>query len=180
MKEKDFTSLDAVADMFDEECDRWFDSDNLTAVREAIRRVSASLPESLSISIDVELRVFDSDREKKLRILTTGLCTSSGEELYQTSGDSSVYRYLVDGEIRQLPHDYWPHCRGDWAMKSMHPVCPDCGYSMEKELKLHLDTDIRRNCEKGSVSVGFSTCGECGFTVDASFVSWGQHESERQ
>ena len=173
MKEKEFKSLDPVADKLNEECDRWFNSDNLTALREAIRRVSASLPEKHSISIDLELRVFDSDREKGLRILTTGLSTSGGEELYRTSGDSSVHRYLVDGDIRQLPHDYCPNCWGDWGFKLMHPICPGCGFSMGKEIKLLLDTDVCPNCEKGSVSAGSPSCDECNFTVDPTYVSWG-------
>jgi hypothetical protein len=62
-----------LADALDEACDHWFASPELAALRDALRKAVASLPLTYSVSIDVELRVFDNEREQSLNLLTTGL-----------------------------------------------------------------------------------------------------------
>jgi hypothetical protein len=72
------------------------------------------LPLTYTVSIDVELRVFDNEREQSLNLLTTGLSTAREVEPYRTSGDSSVHRYVAGGEICEVPHDRCPQCWGSW------------------------------------------------------------------
>ena len=173
MKANEFKMLDPLADVLDERCTRWFDSGELSDLKEAIRKVTASLPASYSVSIDVELRVYDENRDRVVRLLTAGVNAFPGQAPYRTLGDSSPQRYLVDGELCELPHDYCPHCWGTWDFKITHPTCPECGYSLGREVKLLLDSDICPHCEEGTVSLGNLTCQKCSFTVDPSFVAWG-------
>lgn len=70
------------------------------------------LPSRYSLSVDVELRVFDPNRQQPLSLLTTGLCSSEGKAPRRTTGDSTIHRYVVAGEICELPHDRCPHCWG--------------------------------------------------------------------
>src|SRR5262249_27448509 len=146
MKESEFKSVDRLADSLDEQCDRWFASPEFAALKLALRKASAALPPTYSIAINVELRVFDGDREQGLSLLTTGLNTSQGEAPYRTTGDASVHRYIVGGEICELPHDRCPHCWGEWDFKLQHPTCPSCGFALGKEVKLLLDRDMCPHC----------------------------------
>jgi hypothetical protein len=173
MKEDEFKSLDPLADLVNEACEKWLDSDKLSGLKEAMCKVSASLPATYSISVVVELRVYDEGREQVVNLLSTGLSTSSGGAPYRTTGDSTVHRYVVDGDICELPHDYCPHCWGPWDFKLLHPTCRNCGYSLGEEVKLLLDTDVCPHCEDGIVSATNLTCRKCGFALDPSFVLWG-------
>lgn len=173
MKDSEFKSLDPLADALSEQCERWFASDDLAAVREALCKLSALLPPTYSLSVDVELRVFDPERKQSLSLLTMGLCTSGGKEPYCTTGDSTIHRYIVGGEICELPHDRCPHCWGNWDFKLQHPACPQCGYSLGKEVRLLLDSDVCPHCEEGKISMSQPTCRKCGFRVDPAFVTWG-------
>ena len=78
MTESEFRTLDPLADALDEACARWFASPELAALKDALRKAVASLPPTYSVSIDVELRVFDNEREQVLNLLTTGLNTDHG------------------------------------------------------------------------------------------------------
>ena len=173
MKENEFKTLDPVADQVNEEVGKWIESDALSELKEALRRVSASLPETYAIELAVQLRIFDSERERSLTLLNSGLCTIGGQEPFSGDGDSTFQRYVVDGVICQVPHDYCPHCWGPWDFKLNHRECRHCGYSLGKEVKLLLDTDVCPNCEQGTVTVTTPTCNNCEFTVDPEFVTWG-------
>ena len=174
MKASEFKALDPLAGALDERCDRWFASPEFAALKEALVRAAATLPPSYSMSVDVELRVFDSARERGgLSLLRTGLSASGEGELYRTAGDSTAHRYVVGGEICELPDGRCPRCWGDWDFKVRQPTCPQCRYSLGKEVKLLLDRDLCPHCERGSISAENPTCGECGFRVDPSFVNWG-------
>jgi hypothetical protein len=173
MKESEFRSLDSLADALDQQCDRWFASPEFAALKAALRKASAVLPPTYSVAINVELHVFDGDREQGMSLLTTGVNTSQGEAPYRTAGDSSIHRYIVGGEICELPQDRCPHCWKAWDFKLQHPTCPGCSYSLGKEVKLLLDRDTCPHCERGSISAQQLTCSECGFRVDPSYVAWG-------
>ena len=85
MTESEFRTLDPLADALDEAA-RWFASPELAALKDALRKAVASLPPTYSVSIDVELRVFDNEREQAINLLTTGLNTDHGGEPYRISG----------------------------------------------------------------------------------------------
>ncbi len=173
MKENEFKCLDPLADQLDEEFDKWIASEALSDLKEALQQVSASLPATYSVELGLELRIFDSVRDRSLNLLNAGLSTSGGQEPYRTAGDSTIQRYVVDGEICQVPHDYCPHCWSVWDFKLKHSTCAHCGYSLGNEVKLFLDTDVCPHCEQGTVSISNLTCDKCAITIDATFVTWG-------
>jgi hypothetical protein len=128
MTESEFRTLDPLADALDEACARWFASPALAALKDALRKAVASLPPTYSVSIDVELRVFDTEREQALNLLTTGLNTDHGGEPYRISGDSSVHRYVAGGEICEVPHDRCPQCWGVGTTSTNARVARSAGF----------------------------------------------------
>ena len=65
------------------------------------------------------------------------------------------HRYLVDGEICEVPHDRCPNCWAGWSFKIGTPdtppealECPCCGYGLGEQIKLMLDSDVCPHCEK--------------------------------
>ena len=129
MKESEFKALDLVADLVNEECDRLLATPEMGKVKEILRQLSRSLPDTYSVELAVQIRVFDSDRDKAMRLLTAGLCANAGEEPYRAAGDSSSQRYIVDGEICEVPDDYCPHCHVELEWTTMWRKCPKCWWT---------------------------------------------------
>lgn len=173
MNRDDFEHLDPIADELDAKFDTWIESPEMGTLRRALEQAAALLPNYLSLEISLELRVFDSQKEKAVRLLTAGLACASGDASYRVSGDSTAARYIVDGELCQLPHDYCPLCWGEWDNKLGQPQCPECGARLGTNLKLLLDSDTCPHCEQGHVSWTRPVCDRCGFEVNLDFVSWG-------
>jgi hypothetical protein len=173
MKEAEFKNLEPLADQIYQRSDEWFDSPAFAAVKAALRDASALLPSHFSVSVEVVFRVFDEKREQDLPLMTTGVNTSGGKEPYRTDGDSTVHRYVTDGEICQVPHDRCPHCWGDWDFKLLHRTWRHCGYALGKEVKLLVDSDVCPNCEQGTVSLAMPICEKCEFVADSSTITWG-------
>ena len=82
-------------------------------------------------------------------------------------------RYVVSGDICQVPHDYCPSCWGMWDFKDQDRECPSCGIVLGNEIKILLDTDICPHCENGKVSAANPECSKCGYKVDLDIVTWG-------
>jgi hypothetical protein len=173
MKVAEFECLDPLADDLSKEFDAWIATPAMVAFRKALEEAAAALPEYLSLEISLELWAFNSTKEKAVRLLTTGVACFPGDISYCTAGDTTPARYVVDGELCQLPHDYCPRCWGSWGNKLGQPECPECGAQLGPNLKLLLDSDICPYCEQGQVSFVKPVCNRCGFAVNPEFVSWG-------
>lgn len=173
MKATEFAVLDPLVESLDESCEQWLMSDQLAELREALRKAAAALPPNYSVTIDVELRVFDQERDQAMHLLSTGLSSSGGATPYRTSGDCSIHRYIADGELCELPHDRCPRCWDIWDFKQKHPACSHCGASLGHDVKLLLDRDTCPHCEKGHLTAHKPQCDNCGFMIDPSFVNWG-------
>ena len=173
MTEAEHRALEPWTDSLDDACNRWFATPEMRALAVALRRAAASLPPSFTVSIDVELRVFDPKRERSLNLLTTGLAVPVDGEPYRTWGDSSIHRYIADGTICELPHDRCPRCWADWDLKLQQPRCPQCQAEMGNDVRLLLDSDQCPNCERGRISSTNTTCNDCGVTTNPRFVTWG-------
>lgn len=172
MKQEQFKIIDPLADSVDEAAQKWFTSEEMKPLLEQIRLATQNAPDVI-LGLSVQLLVSSEDRKGTLRLLTTGMQASDGEPAYLCHGDSSIGRYICDGEICELPHDQCPNCWGDWDFKEKHRTCGDCGYQLGDQVKFLLDSDRCPFCELGTVSVGSPSCSRCEKTVDLTIVTWG-------
>jgi len=173
MKQSEFTALDKLVDEADEKAEEWLQSEALSELRAALEKAVALFPDEYQVSLDVKLNVFDGQRERSIELLSHGLCFSPGIQTFEASGTSSPHRYIVDGELCELPHEYCPHCWADWVMKLERPVCPSCGYEMGNQVKLLLDNDLCPFCEDGEITLANPQCQKCGYEVNPAFIAWG-------
>ncbi len=173
MDRSTFESADLVVDEIAARLDELLDSDQFAAVRVLLSRLSETVGPRYSVNLTVDVDVFDRERRNALPLLTTGLSTSEGKSPYQTHGDSTPQKYVVEGEIQVVPHDHCPKCYGLWDFKLQNTSCSECGATMGREVKLLLDTDVCPFCEEGTVSPTLSECAKCGQRIDPSIVAWG-------
>ncbi len=173
MDESEFEQLTHLADTAFDKFEELYASGALAELEDELHAVSLNLADKFSVSLELNLSVFDAEREKSLSLLSTGLTASGKGTPYRTHGDSTVHRYVVDGFIRMVPHDYCPHCWAIWDFKLINRTCPECGYSLGDQVKLLLDTDVCPHCESGKVSRTNPTCPNCSFTVEPDIVVWG-------
>ena len=136
-------------------------------------RVGFTLIQQYSVNLNVSIEVFDPKRSNPLPLLTTGLSTSEDKPPFQTWGDSTPQKYVVDGEMQVVPHDRCPRCYGIWDFKFLKRSCPECDATLGEAVKVLLDTDVCPHCEEGKVSVSSPVCPKCGFRVDSTRVVWG-------
>jgi hypothetical protein len=160
--------LDKIAELLD----KAFESD-LVPLRDALAALGKELGSRYSVALECTASVFDGERERGLRMLTTGLATSDEGDPYRTWGDSTAARYVVDGEIQVVPHDCCPKCWETWDFKIKKRSCQNCGATLGENVKILLDTDVCPSCEEGKVSMATPTCDKCGFEVDSELVVWG-------
>ena len=172
MKAESAKRLDTIVDRLADECDALLESEATAKVRKVLQELSAAVPE-LAVEFVVSLRLVDDTHEEPLRLLTTGYSTSKGDEPYLCHGDSTAGRYVVNGEICQVPHDQCPNCWSLWDFKMKGTTCPSCGFVLGREIKLLLDSDVCPNCEEGRVTLQNPTCTKCDFVADDSLVTWG-------
>jgi hypothetical protein len=173
MDRSSFESADPILDEMATIVDQLLDSDQFSAVRLALARLSEAVGPRYSVCLNVCVEVFDEERPHALPLLTTGLSTSKGQTPYKTFGDSTPQRYVVDGDIQVVPHDRCPRCYGLWDFKFNNPSCSGCGATLGQEVKLLLDTDVCPFCEEGKVSMTDSACAKCGQRIDPDLVVWG-------
>lgn len=173
MTEAEFAQLDPIADELSSASHRWFESLEFQELKAALQKATSVLPKNYSVTIEIELQVFDMNRENAIALLRTGLESHEGNIPHVVTGDSSVHRYAVNGEICSVPHDYCPHCWGSWDFKFRHPTCQTCGYSLGKEVKVVLDRDLCPCCEKGEVTIRNPKCDHCDYTVNPTQAYWG-------
>lgn len=172
MEKNLFEKLDPLVEELAEEVNMLVDGPALSKIKRQLTDVSRELG-GYSLTLEMNVQVFDPEREQNLPLIQTGLATSAGDEPYQVWADSTPQRYIVNGAMAIVPHDHCPACWGRWDFKELHPSCPDCGVAMGEEVKLLLDTDCCPRCEKGTVTATQSQCTECGFSVNPDHVSWG-------
>ena len=169
----EFDRLDELAEMVSNKVHKLYEDGTFSEISKKIKDISKDIEDDYSISVDFQVNVFDTSKEKSLRILTIGICSSGNNEPYLAYGDATRCRYLVDGHIKKVPHDFCPNCWEVWDFKLRNHICPGCGYEMGNQIKLLLDTDVCPNCEKGKVSIEKTQCDDCGFVVDRNMVNWG-------
>lgn len=142
-------------------------------IESKLKEICSSLKEEYSISVNLAVEVFNAEKEKSMILLGRGIECSGGHEPHLATSGSTSHRYVVNGHIVKLPHDYCPNCWGEWDFKLLNLTCPLCDYTMGKEVKLLLDTDVCPGCEKGKVSRSNPQCERCGIALDSGMVNWG-------
>lgn len=173
MKGTDYRAIEPDVDEIEQRIESLLDSDDFSTITELLSKAAEKLPENMAMTLNVTLDVFDDDREASMQLMSTGIATDPGQEPYRCHGASAPQRYIVEGQICQVPHDICPHCWGDWMFKDKHRQCPTCGLRLGKEVMLLLDTDECPYCNKGKVSRAKPTCSECGYRVDMNIATWG-------
>ena len=173
MNQTENERLKGLVDLTADEVERYLNSAELEKVRKGLQEASKNLPQRYSLNLKLELTVFDDEREMELPLIQSGLTTSDGEEAYIFSSDSSQHRYLVNGEIQVVSHDYCPHCWGIWDFKFKNETCPYCEFSMGKEVKLLLDSNLCPFCEEGEIRIDQLVCPKCNYEIDKNKVAWG-------
>lgn len=172
MKAETTKKLESFLDRLAEECEALLESDATAGLRQILQELSAAAPE-FAFDLLLTLQVGEESHRESLRLLTTGYSTAEGREPYVCYGDSTLTRYVVNGEICQVPHDQCPNCWSLWDVKMKHRTCSGCGLSLGREVKILLDSDVCPNCEEGKVTLQEPACTKCDFVVDGDVVTWG-------
>ena len=180
MNDNLWKQLEPLAHEMDEGVERFLSSSDADVLKQIVRKAAAILPEGCSVSLDITLNVFDSERGNVLPLSDTSLAGSGNDEPFMTYGDCTPCRYLVDGEIAEVPHGRCPNCWAGWNFKIGTPdseaemsACLCCGYELGEQIKLMLDADRCPYCEKGTLSMANPACNRCGLAIDPRIVAWG-------
>jgi hypothetical protein len=180
MNDIHWKEIELLGDLAYRTADEFLRSHAISALKDAMQKAMTELPAEWSLSLDVSLSVFDREREASLPIMRRSLCSADTNEPYLADADSSIHRYVVDGEVCNVPQDRCPNCWNEWDFKLgapempvSHRNCPNCEYEIGKEIKLLLDSDLCPFCEKGTLSFSAPRCSACGFAIDPALVAWG-------
>jgi hypothetical protein len=172
MRDTEYKLLEPVADAINSKFEELLNTGEFAEIQEILREAVDKLPENYSLNFNIELSVFDKDRQKDIKLLQTGLTTSGGEP-YQHSADTTPQKYIVDGEMYMIPEEFCPHCWGQWMFKFKHNQCGSCGYELGKQVKYLLDDDVCPMCQTGNVTIENPVCADCGYEVEVAKVVWG-------
>lgn len=167
-----FEKIDPLVDDIADQITELIEGEGLSGIRQKLVELSREFGTN-SLTLELNVKVFDANREQNLPLLQTGLATSEGSEPDQFWADSSPQRYVVDGEMAIVPNDRCPQCWGEWGFKNLHPQCAGCGAQMGIQVKLLLDSDRCPHCERGVITSQEPKCSECGFTINPEHVIWG-------
>ena len=173
MDKTTFDIADPIVDKIAEAATELLDSPETEKLQSLLSKLNKAIGDRYSVSLDLNVSVFDVEKERCLPLLQTGLAGFDGDEPFRAHGDSTAQRYIADGDMVVVPHDRCPICWEAWDFKFLHPACPHCEAELGNNVKVLLDTGVCPNCEDGEVSVSQLTCPKCDYKVDPSFITWG-------
>ena len=168
-----FDKIDELADDVYDKFDELHKKGIFADIETKMKEICSHLKEGDSISVNFDVEVFSAEKEQTITLIKRGLACSRDQETHLVRSGSTAHRYIVNGQIVKLPHDSCPNCWGEWDFKLLHTTCLSCEYTMGKEIKLLLDTDVCPNCEKGKVSRSNPKCEKCGVALDSGMINWG-------
>jgi len=172
MQDDQFKLLDPIGDDIHDKFQQLLEKGEFDGILQRLREAAEELPDSYSVSFDVQLNVYDADRDRSMQLLDTGMNTDKADQ-YRVSADTEPQKYLVHGQMCIVPEDYCPKCWGQWAFKLKNIQCPECGIRLGREIRLLIDDDVCPWCKEGSVSVDSPKCDNCDYEVDERMVAWG-------
>ncbi len=168
-----FDAADPLVEKIAELVDSALVSDKLADLRKLLDELGKAVGPRFSANLTVIVDLYDREREKAMPLLNTGLSTTDNKPPYRTWGDSTPQRYLLNGKIQVVPHDYCPKCWEIWDFKFEHRACQYCGTTLGQDCKILLDSDVCPHCEAGTVAMTNPVCDQCGYQVDLGLVAWG-------
>ena len=142
MKENHYKLLEPLMELADQKIGQLLESSSAKELAAAMQEVSAGLPDNFEVQLNVGLVAFEPERGTALPLTTQMICSIGGQEPYLAQADSTVQRYVVEGEICQVPHDRCPKCWDLWEAKFVHEECTHCGAKMGEDVKLLIDSDL--------------------------------------
>ena len=172
MRDTEYNLLAPIAEVINLKFEDFINTGEFTEINEMLREAVDELPESYSLNLNIELAVYDKDKQKDVKLLQMGLTTGGGEP-YQHLADTASQKYLVDGEMCIVPEEFCPNCWGDWMFKFKHNQCQNCGYELGKQVKYLLDDDVCPMCQTGTVTINNPICTDCRYQVEPEKVVWG-------
>ena len=117
MDRSTFESADPILDEMAVTLDELLDSDQFSAVRLLLARLSETVGPRYSVNLNVSVDVFDAERSNALPLLTLGLSTSKGEASLQ------------DVSVTPLPRSTWSMARSKSSLTTTVPSVTGCGTS---------------------------------------------------
>jgi hypothetical protein len=148
-----FKAIEPLLGQVGDLTDKAFQSPELTSLGQLLSQISNVIGERYSAQLGVRLEIFDREEVRALPLLSTGLASNNGEQSYRTWDNSTLQRYMVEGQIQIVPHDRCPACWGEWDFKFNNRECLQCVATLGREVKILLDTDLCPHCEEGKVSM---------------------------
>ena len=104
MDRSTFESANPILDDIADKLDEILDSDEFSAVRVALARLSETVGSRYSVNLTVCVDVFDAERSNALPLLNVGLSTSKGNAPHKTYAETQrPQKYVVEGEIQVIP-----------------------------------------------------------------------------
>ena len=173
MNQENFQELDTIASIMSEKFQNLRESGALKEIEDGITELAQKLQERYSISLLLTLSIFDSERDNEIKIHETGINCFGKDSPHSVDGGDSYQRFVVTGNIVELPNGYCPSCWGEWDFKLFNPECPHCKIKLGVEVKLLLDTNECPHCCKGVISMNNPQCTHCDFVALPEIVSWG-------
>lgn len=173
MDKKTFDAVDPIVNEIADAISEILASSESEKLRGLLTKLNKTLGSQYMTELMITLDVSDEEQDRCLPVLQTGMSGFDSGEPYQTWGDSSPQKYVVDGEMLIVPHDRCPKCWDVWDFKFENRSCSHCGATLGRDVKVLLDTDVCPNCEEGKVSMSRPTCAKCGYHVDLDAVVWG-------
>lgn len=98
MTPEELRQADGKLDEIAGELSDWIDSNASSKIRQLLAELSKVLPE-LSITLEMNVTVFNDDHLNSLPLLQTGLTSMEGKPPHQIWADSTPMRYVARGEI---------------------------------------------------------------------------------
>lgn len=173
MDKTTFEAIEPIVDEIAEVANELLKSVAAEKLQSLLTKLNATLGSRYLVGLHLNVDVSDTEKERCLPVLQTGLAGFDRDKPFLACGESTPQRYIVTGELLVVPHDRCPSCWEEWDFKGLHSTCPYCGVSLGKEVKILLDTDVCPNCEEGRVSMSDPLCKICGYEGDLSQVTWG-------
>jgi len=108
MDQETWKKSEDVINEIAESIDELLDSPELEAIRAQLTELGGRLGKRYNVNLNCILDVVDWTEERCLPLVNTGISTNESGELHRNWNDASPQRYVVNGELKTVPHD---HCR---------------------------------------------------------------------